>query len=568
MKYKYLLCIIGAAAMALFLVSCESDSYYMARAVERARKYALRRTRDLDEVTRNHIRYAPPTLKETSIFTRQFSATESKHNIVQTCIIWAPPSLDYDIVVFGASERRLDDWYPEQLIRKRFVPLDSNKTEAQLEAVKYAMNNMLYLSNQAKNRIRFSEPRIIVSEFALYDPKIQQALKRSYKDYEKKLKKVKEYLAKLKKDKEKDHFVQTSFVWDSDEKGEKAVVTGLGGVDFSDWLPITATLRKDKEVNEKTLYRKTAYINGCKYAMHHLPKLNEELIALIRESTPKILRTDFELPDDGTVKNDKEYQISLIWDTEVVDEKAVVTGIGTTDFINWKPLKASYRTVNDINDHNISRENAIKAARETILKQMPDLKEKEKESIEKRTPIQLKTDFFLGLKFDEKLKKLDGEIKWTQTSFVWPFENSKNITVSGLGEEGLENWFPVTVAERTRKELVQHNVIIQSAIKNARIYAQDNPGNISYKEEDRISTEDPKIYETDFDLQKVILQVKGKRVRVDQKDDDLQWSFVWKADQEKTSVVIIGLGKRNLDKWEPYVIAIVKDEELKRYIFK
>jgi hypothetical protein len=569
MKFKFLLCFLGALIIGLCLTSCQSDGYYMSRAVERARKYALRRTRDLDEVQRNYIRYARPVLKESAIFTRADSSPESKQNITQTCIIWSPPTLDYEIVVFSVSERRLDDWHPEKLIRKRFVPYDSNISEAQTEAVKYAMNNMLYLSTKARNGIRFSEPRLIISDFELYDEKIKKALKKSYKDYIKKLNKVKEFLAKIRKGDKEDVFIQSSFVWESDEKGEKAVITGLGGVNLSDWIPITATLHKNEEVAEHTFYRKTAYLAGRKYALYNLPKLNEELIDLIRKATPKVLRTDFALDESEDKKEDTdEYQISFIWDTEVTDEKVVVSGWGTTEFVKWTPLKASYRTVEDIEDHNISKKEAINKARKAALKQEPPLTEKEKKFIEENKPIQLKTDFFLGLKYDEKLKEEDGEIKWVQTSFVWPLGKNKHITVSGIGEENLISWFPVSVEQKTRKELIEHNIVIQSAIKHARIYAEDNPANISYKEEDRISTEDPKIYETDFDLLKIIKQVSGKVKHIQEKDDDIQWSFVWKADQKDTSVVIIGLGKKDMDKWQPHVIAIMKDKELKHYIFK
>jgi hypothetical protein len=87
---------------------------------------------------------------EAMVFQREKDGKKtSKRNLVQKCIVWKVPGLDYDIVVYGVSTRRMIDWYPEQLIKKRFVATDPELERAKQAAVVYAMNHLTWLSDMS-----------------------------------------------------------------------------------------------------------------------------------------------------------------------------------------------------------------------------------------------------------------------------------------------------------------------------------------------------------------------------------------------------------------------------------
>ena len=173
-------------ALALFSGGCQTDGYYMAQAVERARKYALSELKDLPETQRDYIRYAPPEIMESLVFQREKDGSlDSRRNLVQKCVVWKVPGLDYCIVVFGVSSMRMNDWYPCQLIKKRFVAADGGFELARKNAVIYAMDHFTYLSDDERNRIRFTDPQPLVTDFPLYDKAIMSVLKKGYDEYEK-----------------------------------------------------------------------------------------------------------------------------------------------------------------------------------------------------------------------------------------------------------------------------------------------------------------------------------------------------------------------------------------------
>lgn len=240
MRFAYII----ISFLALFVLSsCQTQDYYRARAVEKARDYAIPRLRDLQESQLDHIRYAPPKLMESEIFTRNQTQdkTPSKNDIYQTCIVWDDvPGLDYSIVVFGVSERRMDDWTAERVIRKTFRTEDAARDAAILLSVEYAMNNMLYLSDEMRNRIRFSPPQDFRTRFEI-DPdkyKTKKKLTRREKD-----------LDAYTKSQQK----QFSFVWNTDKEDEKIVITGLCLEKFAGWIPITGLVRSKAELDENTL---------------------------------------------------------------------------------------------------------------------------------------------------------------------------------------------------------------------------------------------------------------------------------------------------------------------------
>ncbi len=238
------------AAMVLLLVlacsACRTD--YTDEAVERAREFALERTKDLTEPQRNYIRYATPEIQENVIFeyfpmmpeeyghiTRapEFSPMKSpRDDFMRANFVWNPPGLGSSVVVIGNGDRAMQFWEPLKLIYKSSVPVKAAYKAAWTAAVMYVMNNMLYLSAEERNRVRFSEAEVVRTRFNLkYATDTEKA---DSSDWE-------NYLKSLEGDKDK---YQYSLVWKGDKPGEYIVVTGFSGPELAGWTPLSGMFLK------------------------------------------------------------------------------------------------------------------------------------------------------------------------------------------------------------------------------------------------------------------------------------------------------------------------------------
>lgn len=557
LSVKILLMLAGL----VILSACQTEGYYQAQAVERARKYALSELKELPETQRDYIRYAPPQIMEGLVFQREKDGKKtSRRNLVQKCIVWSVPGLDYDIVVYGVCTRRMIDWSPEQLIRKRFVASDPALENAKKEAVKYAMDHLTWLSDHERNRIRFSDPLILSTCFPLYDEAVKSALKQGYQEYAEGLARAS---ADLKKTGQAQaYFKQTSFVWKTDKEGESAVVTGISKGGFGMWTAVSGNVWSQNHIEKYNVFKESAIIESRYYAVVTLPRLGNFIISEIRNKIPVILNTDFKLNSDYKPGKD-ESQVSFVWNTEQSGEKAVVTGFATADFKGWKPLQAKYFSAEELLLHNMTEARAREKAQEYAFKCIEGLDDTIKALMSKQSPRVLRTDFAL----DIPVKGKEGVLE--QLSFVWESgAKDKLVVVTGTSAPNLEGWLPDKAFFCSPAELALHNMIISSAIAAARGYAQMNIQYISYKEEDRILTERPGIYETDFDIPAVIQNVTGSPGKFEKPASFLQWSFVWDSDDAKSKVVISGAGRPDLSDWKPSVIFLVDNAELERSTFK
>ena len=223
------------ACISIFLVSCQSDEYYREQAVISARKYVLKNAKDLDIVQQEYIRFNKPVIMAENILGTYASEKTSIISGVtsQVCIAWVVPGQKDAFVVFGTSDNRLFNWSPYRLIRKTYQTKEYNRISAYDAAAKYAMNNMLYLSTEQRNRVRFDVPQAVETIFPLdFDP--MGTLKP-------------ETVTRLKAQP-----LQTSFVWDSLTKGKKIVVCGVGSADFAGWTPIFGQEMEDSDLAQNT----------------------------------------------------------------------------------------------------------------------------------------------------------------------------------------------------------------------------------------------------------------------------------------------------------------------------
>lgn len=108
--------------LTIFLIAAVcgcSSTYYESKAVKKARAYVLENMPELSEKARHRVKYSPPRLMQKRVLAREGRESESKKDVMQTCVVWANPDKENTyIVVSGVSERRLDDWYPIRLLIK------------------------------------------------------------------------------------------------------------------------------------------------------------------------------------------------------------------------------------------------------------------------------------------------------------------------------------------------------------------------------------------------------------------------------------------------------------------
>lgn len=165
---------------AMLVGGCRSDAYYQNRAAERAREYLLKEALELSAEEKYFIMYNDPVFLVSPIIgskefqkERSLDAPVLSDQLNQICVSWKLPARDEWYMVYGASNGRMDFWYPERVIRKRFSsPRVSDLEKAAAEARNYARNNLFGLMNTAEqNFIRFHFPAVYETNFELnFDP--------------------------------------------------------------------------------------------------------------------------------------------------------------------------------------------------------------------------------------------------------------------------------------------------------------------------------------------------------------------------------------------------------------
>ena len=212
----------------LWLGGCHSDAYYQNRAVERARKYLLDEAKGLSAEEKYYITFndpvflVSPILGETGYVTDEnLSAPTLTDELKQICIAWRLPGSEDFFMVYGVSNGRMNYWYPDRLIRKRFVlPKASGLEMAATDARKYAVDNLFGLmSAEEQNMIRFAFPAVYETNFELnFNP-------RGDAD--------EETVAKAKE--EAASGIQYSLVWERPGISEVAVFCGVGKLEMKSW---------------------------------------------------------------------------------------------------------------------------------------------------------------------------------------------------------------------------------------------------------------------------------------------------------------------------------------------
>ena len=155
--------VLVSAVLASALAGCRSREWYEERAVARAREFLLENAPELSTEQRAFVRYNLPVLLVAGIFGGSGAAISDAGQI---CPTWVIPGRDDAYMVFGVSDIRMESWYPNRLIRKRFKLEDKILASAVTAARKYVQNGLYYdISAHELNSVRFEQPKLYRTNF-------------------------------------------------------------------------------------------------------------------------------------------------------------------------------------------------------------------------------------------------------------------------------------------------------------------------------------------------------------------------------------------------------------------
>ena len=220
---QYLLMLMTVAIMA----SCKSDAFYKERAVNRAREYLLENSLELSQIQREYIKFNKPVL----LYENIYGQTTSLKDPFQISITWVVPGKKDALLVYGTSLYNMREWAPIRIIKKQFINKDGNKLAAMTAAVKYAMDNMLFMSDETRNHIRFTTPKFAITHFPLERLGLLSKIDAFGKA------KSKKRLAKEQALLEKQE--QVSLIYTTDDEKTRVVILGVAGEGMSGWQPVT-----------------------------------------------------------------------------------------------------------------------------------------------------------------------------------------------------------------------------------------------------------------------------------------------------------------------------------------
>ena len=218
----------GAAVCAVLVGGCRSDAYYQNRAVERAREYLLDEAKELTAEEKYFVTFNDPVFLTSPIIgTYDFSKERSldaailNDQLLQICISWKLPKRDEWYMVYGASNGRMDFWYPDRLVRKKFAQAKVSELEqATTTSRTYAKNNLFDLMSAAEqNFIRFYFP-------AVYETKFEPNFNPTGSETPENIEKAKDSAAKM---------TQYSLVWERPGQEEIVVFCGFGRAEMAGW---------------------------------------------------------------------------------------------------------------------------------------------------------------------------------------------------------------------------------------------------------------------------------------------------------------------------------------------
>ena len=267
-------------ASMILLAACQTD--HTEEALRKARDYTLENTRMLPEVSRKYIRFATPELQMTMIFGHQpMTLTEYDHisrNIdftprsdpgsasVLSQFVWNPPDLGYSVIVIGHSQADMSCWRPLRVVLKDIAPYRKDYENARAAAVSYVTNNMLYLTNLERVRVRTSEAEVRETEFDL-EYMFEEQLESATSEWA-------NFLQTLREQRQRKQY---SLIWKTDDGKRRIVVTGLASkYSLNGWSPSCGMVIPAAKLDKYTVKTEEDKPDGKNVSAPELPKAGPE----------------------------------------------------------------------------------------------------------------------------------------------------------------------------------------------------------------------------------------------------------------------------------------------------
>lgn len=229
------------AFLAVLLAGCRSDQYYQDIAVRRARAYLLEQSPELTADQIYFVKFNNPFFLTANVLGYGGMPLEGPMSSrqQQICVTWAIPGMDRYYMVFGVSSGRMDQRYPNRLIRKVFT-LPNRQLEAAVGAARAYAQNALFsrMDTHEFNSVRFTLPYLLLTNFDLaVNPDGTLPPEACEKEARR--------LAA---------FNQFSLAWKMDPaSGESMVFCGTAASDMSGWSINFAGRMPDSELNAHTV---------------------------------------------------------------------------------------------------------------------------------------------------------------------------------------------------------------------------------------------------------------------------------------------------------------------------
>ena len=211
--------------MLLFTVGCMSRGWYEERAVNRARTYIFEKCRYLSQLEIEFVKYHKPIVMTEDIVGFSSNHLGRTMPLSQICFAWLIPNRKQALVVFGWGSGDFNDWKANRVFWKRYEKPNDVLISIRNDVAMYAINNMLFMKRSQVNRVRFTVPKQIFTNFDLNKGKTPFEDEAVVRD---KLLTAGPGGNVKKDDKKKESSFQVSFYWiDPVDPNSRIVVAGV-----------------------------------------------------------------------------------------------------------------------------------------------------------------------------------------------------------------------------------------------------------------------------------------------------------------------------------------------------
>ncbi len=205
---------------------------------------------------------------------------------------------------------------------------------------------------------------------------------------------------------------------------------------------------------------------------------------------------------------------------------------------------------------------AVDKARNYALENLKDLNEPQRDFIRYTDPVIM----------DRVIYRMRGSTDMMHICMVWQVPGvDGSVVVAGHGERSLLEWSPDRILI---EDLKPKDLVIGAATQRAVEFAMTRMLHLSDHERNRVRFTPPEVYASKLDIEPDEPKDSGKPLSrweaylksKEQKTKPVQYSFVWKAQDEASRIVVCGFSpKEGLGGWKAQEGMKIKASELEGF---